>query len=230
MYLALNEVDSTKYPLPKGLIVGMNLTLQGLRNAGFPAGTYTGNRLVNADHTDANVWDDDCNVGWHWDGAKVVRSLPLVNSDIVLRDIGIVQNIFWTAEDGEFQELLVRAKVDTTVDSGHSWFDDMLHSKVKPLGREVTMKLAAEKASANPNPANYADALRTFKTEAVTPGLIGFWDDALRGTWRPLRGGTVVWEYDPATGGTKAGTNRNVSYPAGLTVATWNFYKAIEDL
>lgn len=230
MYLALDIIDAVKYPLPAGIIVGMNPTIAGLRNAGFSSSVYRGQRLRQIDTSDSAVWNNNCAPGWFYQNGAVRRVLLLTNSDQVDKDIGIFSGVFYQAESTDFQRLLAREKVDTTIDSGHSWVDDEIHSWIKPWGRLTTSLLAAEKASANPNPANYRDVLNAFLRQALTPGVIGFNEDGDRSVWRPLRTGVVAWEFDTDTGGTKAGTNRTVSYPDGLTVATWNFYAAVNAL
>ena len=76
MYVALDPTGITGHGLPTGIVVGMHKTLQGLRNAGFAAGTYTGNRLVNVDESTA-AWDKNATIGWYWESSALKQSLPL---------------------------------------------------------------------------------------------------------------------------------------------------------
>ena len=229
MYLALDPAGIAGHPLPTGLIVGLNPTANGLVTAGFPRSTYTGNRRVLVDESTA-AWDNDCTVGWYWQNGAVVQALALSNAEIVQSHIDQFRELFESTESSEFQQLLAREKVDTVVDSGHSWVDDIIHGWVKPWLRLIENQLATEKAKASPDPTAYGADLLAFNRQVVTPGLLGFHRNAIRSEWRPLRTGLVAWEYDAVDGGTKANSNRTVSYPDGFTVATWSAYTAIQNL
>ena len=80
------------------------------------------------------------------------------------------------------------------------------------------------------DPTTYADVWVATQRQALNPGLLGFWDNAVKTTWRPLRLGHTAWEYDTATGGTLADSDRAVTYPTGETVALWNAREAIRSL
>ena len=237
-YLALDENTGTDVAaLPSGMIVGLAPTRAALEAAGFtPAAGYTGNRVAIIDDA-VDGWNNDVVPGWHYRHA--VAALRVVQEAVplsavgerkrkVAADIAQFKSVFREKEDIELPNLLAREKVDTVIDSGHSWVDDILHSWVKPWLRLVESKLATAKAS--PTQSNidaYATDLADFLRMADTPGLLGFWSGANRSEWRPLRDGTVAWEYDTADGGTLAGSNRAVTYPTGFTVATWSAYAAI---
>ena len=62
IYLAIDNADGLT--LPAGEIVGMSDSEQGLRDAGFAASTYTGNRLTTVDDTAAG-WNADAVPGWY---------------------------------------------------------------------------------------------------------------------------------------------------------------------
>ena len=57
-----------------GHIVGMALSLNGLREQGFHSSTYVGNRLSTIDTTTAG-WSDDCEPGWYRTptGVQIIR-------------------------------------------------------------------------------------------------------------------------------------------------------------
>ena len=77
LHFALDAIDSD-FTLANGwgYIAGMALSLQGLRNQGFGAGTYTGNRLSTIEHTDAG-YNPDCEPGWYRtpNGVQVARPM-----------------------------------------------------------------------------------------------------------------------------------------------------------
>ena len=238
-YLALDANTGTNVAdLPSGMIVGLAASRAALEAAGFTvAKGYTGNRVATIN--DANTgWNPDVGPGWHYKHAGtaadriVQEEVPLTavgeRTLQVANDIAQFKAVFTEKEDNELPKLLAREKVDTVVDSGHSWVDDILHGWVKPWLRLVESKLAIAKAS--PTQSNidaYATDLADFLRMADTPGLLGFHAAGIRSEWRPLRDGTVAWEYDVADGGTLAGSSRAVTYPTGFTVATWSAYAAI---
>ena len=71
IHLAIDEV--TGLTLPFGQIKGLSDSLQGLRDAGFGADPYTGNRITTADDAAAG-WDDDVTVGWYLTAANTVAA------------------------------------------------------------------------------------------------------------------------------------------------------------
>ena len=229
MYIALDPTGITGHDLPTGWVVGMNSTEAGLRAAGFDATTYTGNRIVNVDESTA-AWNKDAAIGWFWHNGALKRELPLTNAAQVQRDIEIVRDMFTFREAQDFPKLLSREKVDTVLDNGHSWVDDIIHAWIKPWLRLVEKQLREQKAATNPDPTVYAADMAALLLQAETPGMLVFHAAADRSVWRPLRAGTVAWEYDSATRGTKSGTSRTVTYPDGFTVATWSAYAAMQTL
>ena len=62
IHLAIDSADGLT--LPAGEIVGLSDSLQGLRDAGFAAATYTGGRITTIDDT-AGSWDSDAVPGWY---------------------------------------------------------------------------------------------------------------------------------------------------------------------
>ncbi len=229
--LAIDALDGFTLASSTGKIVGVAATDADLRAAGFTAAKgYQNNRLVHIDDTDSSKWNPNVEPGWYLLNGAVQSAMPLTSLQTVQRDINIFRGVFTEKEDAELPKLLSREKVDTVLDSGHSWVDDILHGWVKPWLRLVEKQLREQKAATNPDPTVYAADLAAFLLQADTPGLLGFHAAALRATWRPLRGGTVAWEYDSATGGTKTGTSRAVTYPDGFTVATWSAYAAMQTL
>ena len=62
IHLAMDQADGLTLPL--GRIVGLSASLQGLRDAGFAAATYTGSRITTVDDA-AGDWNDDAVPGWY---------------------------------------------------------------------------------------------------------------------------------------------------------------------
>ena len=85
-YLAIDRDGLTS---PSGVIVGMSDSAQGLIDAGFPAATYTGDRVATIDTTNALRWDNNCQVGWYYisNSAKVQGSRPASELDLLKFDI-----------------------------------------------------------------------------------------------------------------------------------------------
>lgn len=227
IFLALDRIDGID--LPTGRIVGINKSRTALRNAGFDGRTYKGQRLVQINVNSQN-WDDDCTIGWYYQDREVRRKLTLTNAQIVENDIARFKRVVFSKEDHDLPKLLAREKIDSAMDGGHTWVDDVIHSWIKPWLRLIESKLAEQKASDDPDPSQYDLDLRAFFAQCEVPGILYFHSQADRSVWRPLRDGTVAWEYDYADNGTKLGSGRNVSYPNSLTVQTWEAYKAIKDL
>lgn len=229
IFLALDRTGIDGHDLPTGKIVGINKSRSDLRAAGYDGRKYRGQRLVQL-NINSDKWDDDCTVGWFYQNGAVVRSLAPTNAEKVEGDIRKFKRIVFSKEDTDLPKLLAREKIDTAMDGGHTWVDDVIHAWVKPWLRLVESKLAAEKASDSPDPSNYSADLDAFIAQCEEPGILHFHSLADRSVWRLLRDGTAVWEFDPDTNGKKAGTERTVSYPASLTVETWEAYKAIKEL
>ena len=80
IHMALDAID-TDFTLAAryGRIVGMALSLEGLRAAGFSAGTYTGNRLSTIEH-DASGFNSDCQPGWYRTPTGVQIARPMTAS------------------------------------------------------------------------------------------------------------------------------------------------------
>ena len=229
MALHLAMDPATGLTLPNGKIAGIALSLAALRSAGFAAARYTGTRLTTIDETDSGKWNDDCEPGWYLVAGAVARSRPPTPAEQLAADIARLKAIFAQEEGDSFRELLVRAYVDPQVDSGHEWLDDMVNGWVKPWLRLAVVGIKADKARATPTRA-YAPVLAAIQRQVSTPGLIGFWGNAAKAEWRPLRTGRVAWEYDTADGGTLSGSSRPVAWPDGVSAATWSAREAIEAL
>ena len=86
-HLALDAIDSDfTLAATYGEIVGIALSLQGLRDQGFAAGTYTGNRLSTIEHTDSG-WNADCEPGWYRTPNGVQIARPLTAADRALETL-----------------------------------------------------------------------------------------------------------------------------------------------
>ena len=229
IFLALDRTNIDGHDLPTGRIVGINKSRTDLRAAGFDGRTYRGQRLVQLNLSSSN-WDDDCTIGWYYQGGKVVQSLAPTSIEQVQSDINRFKQIVFNKENDELPKLLAREKIDTAMDGGHTWVDDVINAWIKPWLRLIESKLATEKASDSPDPTNYSADLDAFMEQCEVPGILHFHSLADRSVWRPLRDGTTAWEFDSDSNGTKTGTDRAVSYPASLTVQTWEAYKAIKEL
>ena len=80
-------IDRNGLAAPDGVIAGMSDSLQGLRDAGYAATTYAGDRLGTIDTTDDTKWNVDCQVGWYWVSGAVQRSAPTTELDLLKNDI-----------------------------------------------------------------------------------------------------------------------------------------------
>ena len=78
--MALDAIG-TDFTLANGYghIVGMALTVQGLRDQGFASGTYRGNRLSTIDTSSAG-WDSGCQPGWYKTTNGVQLARPMTNA------------------------------------------------------------------------------------------------------------------------------------------------------
>ena len=174
---------------------------------------------------------------------------PRSNKEIVLKDIAQLQDVFNRGESTDFQTLISRSRVDTDLSTGHNWLDDMLHAWVKPWLRlyQVSLEIENRKTWTSANPSNYTAVKTAFLTQAVNPGLIGFWERAVKTNWRGFRTGLIVHQYNLADNRTGSQFN----WPADVsnffdqsepynthdgtnwethTVATWNAYHAINGI
>ncbi len=227
-------LDRAGLVAPDGRIAGHAASEQALRAAGFPASTYTGNRLASIDTTDDTKWDPECIAGWYYVDGAVQRDRPLASADRVAADI----EAFKAAVDREaadVETMLAREAFSPHTDSGHLWSDDVLHAIAKPHVRHLQVLLAAAKAAPSATTiAAYAAQLAVFTAAAEDPGLLGIYKGADKSVWRALRGGTTAYGYDTATGGIRQINNQDVAfpvaYPDGETVATWDALAAVEAL
>lgn len=217
------------HDLPTGKIVGMNSTVAGLREAGFSGRMYRNRRLVEVDES-TDAWNPDAVPGWFYEDGNVVRALTPTNSEVVQNDIRRLKQVSKDKEETDLPRLLAREKIDTANENGHTWVDDIICAYLKPNLRWLEIKLSAERDSDTPDPTNYKSDLNTFIDFLNDPGILELHRDGERATWRPLRTGTSAWHYDTDTGGTKAGTERAVTYPSGQDVNSWEAYAAIKNL
>lgn len=74
LHIAVDSVPQVA--LPSGKIVGIARSVQGLRDAGFAASTYTGNRVSSIDETADGVWDNNCEPGWFLVNGNVQQAEP----------------------------------------------------------------------------------------------------------------------------------------------------------
>ena len=122
-HLALDAIDSDfTLAATYGEIVGIALSLQGLRDQGFAAATYTGNRLSTIEHTDAG-WNADCEPGWYRTPNGVQIARPLTQADINLEAIKVAFRALHTQlhvwADG--LDSLARGQEVRLVQAGHNW-------------------------------------------------------------------------------------------------------------
>ena len=86
-HLALDAIDSDFTLAARyGRIVGLALSLQGLRDQGFAAGTYTGNRLSTIEHTAAG-WNSDCERGWYRTPNGVQAMRPMTTAQAAVQGL-----------------------------------------------------------------------------------------------------------------------------------------------
>ena len=84
IHFALDAIDSDfTLAANYGHIVGMALSLQGLRDQGFDASTYTGNRLSTIEH-DASGFNADCEPGWYRTPNGVQLAMPMTAAALAL--------------------------------------------------------------------------------------------------------------------------------------------------
>ena len=123
IHFALDAIDSDfTLAANYGHIVGQALSVQGLRNQGFDATTYTGNRLSSIDHTDAG-YNADCEPGWYRtpDGVQIAR--PMTQA---ARDLETLKNSFRTLHNqlhvwADGLDALARGQPERLVRAGHNW-------------------------------------------------------------------------------------------------------------
>ena len=122
-HLALDAIDSDFTLAARyGEIVGLALSLQGLRDQGFAAGTYTGNRLSTIEHTAAG-WNSDCERGWYRTPNGVQAARPMTQAAL---DLEAIKNAF-RAMHGQLHawadglDSLARGQPARLVQAGHNW-------------------------------------------------------------------------------------------------------------
>lgn len=234
-YAALSTVKAGTSEARQVLAVGASVAELQAYDPGDGTTPYSGfteanSRVRAIDDGQTNALDLDASGAWWWNGAAGwVNVEPYTAAEQLTADIEAFKTTFFAEEGTSFQQLIARATVDPQADSGHPWLDDILHSWVKPWVRYLELLFIAEKARATPVRNNYASYLAAFQRQATSPGLLGFWESADKATWRPLRNGGTLWEYDTTDGGT-TGTSQTVTYPAGESVATWSARAAVEAL
>ena len=230
IYVAIDGITGHDLSDNTGQIAGMAESTVKLRAAGFDAATYStgNNRLQVIDDATAN-FNANAGPGNFVHEGRMVLNRPRTALQQVQVDINHFKEVFQEKEEIDLPKLLAREEVDTQIDSGHSWVQDILHGWVKPWIRLVEAQMRTQKAAGTPDPTVYATDLAAFIRMASNPGLVGFHALAIRAEWRPLRSGLVAWEID-ADGGTKDSSDRAVTYPTGETVATWSAYSALQTL
>ena len=123
IHFALDAVDSD-FPLASnyGYIVGMALSLQDLRDQGFSAGTYTGNRLSTIEH-DAAGYNSSCEPGWYRTPTGVQIARPMTQAAI---DLATIKNTFRNLHTqlhgwADGLDALARGQPPHLVNAGHAW-------------------------------------------------------------------------------------------------------------
>ena len=123
IHFALDAIDSD-FTLASnyGHIVGQALSVQGLRNQGFDATTYTGNRLSSIEHTDAG-YNADCEPGWYRtpDGVQIARPMTQAARDLEALKSAFrgLHNQLHNWADG--LDALGRGQPFRLVNAGHNW-------------------------------------------------------------------------------------------------------------
>ena len=85
IHFALDAIDSDFTLAARyGLIVGMALSVQGLRDQGFRGGIYTGNRLSTIEH-DAAGYNGNCEPGWYRTPTGVQIARPMTTNAAALQ-------------------------------------------------------------------------------------------------------------------------------------------------
>ena len=133
------------YTAGYGRIAGWALSLQGLRDQGFAAATYRGNRLSTIEHTDAG-WDSDCERGWYRtpDGVQIAQ--PQTQAAI---DLAALQNAFRSLHTqlhgwADGLDALARGQPQEAVNTGHDFLFHA-HEAAYLIGRDSTTYSAAQR-------------------------------------------------------------------------------------
>ena len=123
IHFALDAIDSDFTLAARyGHIVGMALSVQGLRDQGFVAATYTGNRLSTIEH-DAAGFSADCEPGWYRSPNGVQIARPMTQATIDLEAIkvafrGLHTQLHAWADGLDAQS---RGQPVRLVQAGHNW-------------------------------------------------------------------------------------------------------------
>ena len=123
IHFALDAVDSD-FTLANGwgYIAGMALSLQGLRDQGLGAGTYTGNRLSTIEH-DAAGYNSSCERGWYRSPNGVQIARPTTQAT---QDLDALKNTFRALHTqlhawADGLDALSRGQPARLVSAGHNW-------------------------------------------------------------------------------------------------------------
>ena len=122
IHFALDRIDGFTLAARYGHIVGMALSVQGLRDQGFIAATYTGNRLSTIEH-DASGFNSDCQPGWYRTPTGVQIARPMTQAAI---DLQAKQNALRGLHTGlhgwaDGLDTLSRGQPPRLVTAGHAW-------------------------------------------------------------------------------------------------------------
>ena len=123
IHFALDAIDSDFTLAARyGHIVGMALSVQGLRDQGFRGGTYTGNRLSTIEH-DAAGFSADCEPGWYRAPTGVQIARPRTQAAIDLEAIKVAFRGLHTQLHGwaDGLDALARGQPPRLVTAGHAW-------------------------------------------------------------------------------------------------------------
>ena len=123
IHFALDAIDSD-FTLANGWghIVGLAMSLQGLRDQGFGAGTYTGNRLSTIEH-DAAGYNTSCEPGWYRTPNGVQLARPMTQA---ASDLEALKNTFRNLHTqlhawADGLDALSRGQPLRLVQAGHNW-------------------------------------------------------------------------------------------------------------
>ena len=123
IHFALDAID-TDFTLANGWgrIAGQALSVQGLRDQGFVAATYTGTRLSSIDHA-AGGYDSSCEPGWYRSPTGVQIARPMTQAAIDLEAIKVAFRGLHTQLHGwaDGLDALSRGQPLRLVQAGHNW-------------------------------------------------------------------------------------------------------------
>ena len=123
VHFALDAIDSD-FTLANGwgYIAGMALSVQGLRDQGFGAGTYTGNRLSTIEH-DAAGYNSDCQPTWYRSPTGVQSARPMTAAATALAaKKGALRGLHGGLHGWAHGiDALARGQPPRLVTAGHAW-------------------------------------------------------------------------------------------------------------